>query len=173
MQWRRSVMLDETCTLLADVQTLVDIPPRIQKLVRRCAVPARFGCSMHAQSSQSPTNQLATRSPHRSRRGDCMLTATRRRAGGGRGLVCGCGAAARGVQPAGATGDVQGRTKSSQSMAAILVVVPLHASRMSDTSSRARCQTHFTLLLVNRLRSKRHDGGTQEAHGRLARCAAA
>jgi hypothetical protein len=34
MQWRRSVMLDETCTLLADVQTLVDIPPRIQKLVR-------------------------------------------------------------------------------------------------------------------------------------------
>ena len=34
MQWRRSVTLDETCTLLADVQTLVDIPPRIQKLVR-------------------------------------------------------------------------------------------------------------------------------------------
>jgi hypothetical protein len=34
VQWRRSVTLDETCTLLADVQTLVDIPPRIQKLVR-------------------------------------------------------------------------------------------------------------------------------------------
>lgn len=34
-QWRRSVTLDETCALLADVQTLVDIPPRIQKLVRR------------------------------------------------------------------------------------------------------------------------------------------
>ncbi len=33
-QWRRSVTLDATCALLADVQTLVDIPPRIQKLVR-------------------------------------------------------------------------------------------------------------------------------------------
>lgn len=28
-------MLDATCALLSDVQTLVDIPPRIQKLVRR------------------------------------------------------------------------------------------------------------------------------------------
>ncbi len=34
MQWRRSVTLDETCALLADVHTLVDISPRIQKLVR-------------------------------------------------------------------------------------------------------------------------------------------
>ena len=40
VQWRRSVMLDETCALLADVQTLVDIPPRIQKLVRTCPVTA-------------------------------------------------------------------------------------------------------------------------------------
>lgn len=39
VQWRRSVTLDETCTLLADVQTLVDIPPRIQKLVRTACPP--------------------------------------------------------------------------------------------------------------------------------------
>lgn len=42
VQWRRSVMLDETCALLADVQTLVDIPPRIQKLV--CVVCVHSDC---------------------------------------------------------------------------------------------------------------------------------
>lgn len=62
-QWRRSVTLDETCTLLADVQTLVDIPPRIQKLEEAedwsaAAVLLLEGCNRLARQEVSKIGAL-------------------------------------------------------------------------------------------------------------------
>jgi hypothetical protein len=120
VQWRRSVTLDETCTLLADVQTLVDIPPRIQKLV---CIACAHACAQTSSAVSSPYSAVMQLTSHR----HMHLTLP---AGGGRGLVGGRSAAAGGVQPAGTPGDVQGTHEAAACAPSTLSATLTHAVGM-------------------------------------------